>query len=106
MTRFTAEYGQRVRSARAAAGLTQTELGERLNLTRSSVANVEAGRQAATAEQVIQTAEAVGCDPRWLLTGTGRATRIQTVGIPSRIVAGHIAALRSLAERLERAGPP
>lgn len=104
MSRFTSEYGRRVQTARVTAGLTQAELASRLDLTRSSVANVEAGRQAASAEQVIQTAEALGCDPRWLLTGweTSRAT--PAIGVPAKAVTSHVAALRQLANDLEAAG--
>jgi transcriptional regulator with XRE-family HTH domain len=66
---FQAAYGGRVREARTAAGITQTVLAQRLGLTRASVANIEAGRQGASAFSVIVTAGILGCDPHWLLTG-------------------------------------
>jgi transcriptional regulator with XRE-family HTH domain len=69
VSRFTSEYGQRVNLARRSAGLTQTELGDAVGLSRSSVANVEAGRQASTAEQVAQVAETLGFPAGWLLVG-------------------------------------
>lgn len=71
MSRFTSEYGQRLNAARTAADMTQTEFGNAVNLTRSSIANIEGGRQAPSAEQVIQHAQALGIDPHWLLTGRG-----------------------------------
>jgi transcriptional regulator with XRE-family HTH domain len=49
--------GRRVKEARQHAGLTQTELASRLELTRSSVANIEAGRQRVTIHWLIQIAE-------------------------------------------------
>lgn len=101
MSRFTSEYGQRVNAARTTAGVTQTELGERLGMSRSSVANIEAGRQAASAEQVIQTAEALGCDPRWLLTGWEPGRAAPAIGFPVKSVTSHVAALRKLADDLE-----
>lgn len=39
------EIGERVREARAAAGLTQAELGERARLDRTAVAKIEAGHR-------------------------------------------------------------
>jgi transcriptional regulator with XRE-family HTH domain len=43
--RFYLAVGARVREARTAARMTQAQLAEGLGLTRSSVANLEAGRQ-------------------------------------------------------------
>jgi transcriptional regulator with XRE-family HTH domain len=39
------QAGIRVRAAREAAGLTQAQVAKRVGLTRSSLANLEAGRQ-------------------------------------------------------------
>lgn len=71
MTQFTREYGSRVRLSRIAAELTQTELGRLLGLTRSSVANVEAGRQTSSAEQAVRIAVVLNVPVQWLLTGDG-----------------------------------
>lgn len=38
-------FGQRLAEAREACGLTQSELGRRVKLSRASIANIEAGRQ-------------------------------------------------------------
>lgn len=43
--RFYADLGRRVRDARVKLNLTQGQLAAQLGLTRSSVANLEAGRQ-------------------------------------------------------------
>jgi DNA-binding XRE family transcriptional regulator len=40
-----AHVGDKVRSARIAAGVSQDVLAQRVGLTRSSIANIEAGRQ-------------------------------------------------------------
>jgi transcriptional regulator with XRE-family HTH domain len=42
---FYAHMGEKVRSARTAAGISQDVLAQRVGLTRSSIANLEAGRQ-------------------------------------------------------------
>jgi transcriptional regulator with XRE-family HTH domain len=62
-------FGNRVKLARKAAELTQAQLAERLGLTRSSVANIESGRQKATVDKAAMAALALRCDPGWLLTG-------------------------------------
>lgn len=97
------EYGARVKAARIAAGLTQTELSTLLALERSSVANIEAGRQQQTAEQVILTANATGADPRWLLTGWEPERPYRAAGMSLRVVGEHIGALRRLADDLTAA---
>jgi transcriptional regulator with XRE-family HTH domain len=42
---FYARTGEKVRSARMDAGISQDVLAQRIGLTRSSIANLEAGRQ-------------------------------------------------------------
>jgi transcriptional regulator with XRE-family HTH domain len=42
---FYAHTGEKVRSARVGAGISQDVLAQRVGLTRSSIANLEAGRQ-------------------------------------------------------------
>lgn len=108
MSQFTSEFGQRLQRARVAAGLTQTELGDVLSLSRSSIANTEAGRQACYAEQVIEYADALGIDPHWLLTGRGpdQTANLATAAANRALVrrfpelAAH---LRELATDLDRA---
>lgn len=70
---YDAQLGARIADARNAAGLTQTQLGTRMSLTRSSIANIEAGRQRILANAVIRFGETLGIDPRWLLTGDAYA---------------------------------
>src|ERR1700689_1531060 len=54
------EVGRRVRAARRTAGLTQDELAGHLGLGRSSVSNMEAGRQVITAVHLTVLAEVLG----------------------------------------------
>lgn len=67
----TVNYGGRLSDARALAQFTQTQLAEALGLSRSSVSNIEAGRQRSPAQQVAMTAGVLGVDLTWLLTGEG-----------------------------------
>lgn len=101
---YYAEYGSRVREARKAVGITQDELARVLGLTRASVANIEAGRQKQLADQVITTANQLGVDPRWLLTGWsyGPAPKLQPMA-SRRLVDAHVRALRRLADQLNEA---
>ena len=49
--------GSKIKEARQLRGVTQSELAKRLQLTRSSVANIEAGRQRVMIHWVMQIAE-------------------------------------------------
>ncbi len=57
---FLRAFGARVREGRMKVGLTQTELGKKLGLTRSSIANIEAGRQATAAYTLVRIVRLLG----------------------------------------------
>ncbi|WP_328748622.1 helix-turn-helix domain-containing protein [Streptomyces sp. NBC_00285] len=65
--RFYMAVGERVRAARAAARMTQATLAARLGLTRSSVANLEAGRQRIPLHVFAMVADILDVDPGKLL---------------------------------------
>jgi transcriptional regulator with XRE-family HTH domain len=69
MNAFAKGYGSRLRAARTAKQVTQGRLGAELGLAYSSIANVEAGKQGASAEQAVRTAAFLDVDLHWLLTG-------------------------------------
>lgn len=69
-------FGARLKTRRVAAGLTQTEFAEAVDLTRSSIANIEAGRQASTIADVQRYADALAVDPAWLAFGHVTADRL------------------------------
>jgi transcriptional regulator with XRE-family HTH domain len=52
--------GERIRVARGAAGLTQQGLGERVDLSRVTVSNVEGGVYATTIDTLWLIADALG----------------------------------------------
>lgn len=66
--------GARLAQARQDAGLTQAEVGVAAGLCRSSIANIEAGRQQPTPTSVAAVALVVDADPGWLLFGEREGT--------------------------------
>lgn len=72
-TVFAVAFGERVKQAREAAGLTQSQLAKRLGRTRSSISNIEAGRQTPSVEMAARCARLLRCDPGWLLAGPAEA---------------------------------
>src|ERR1700722_5289322 len=61
--------GDKVRSARIAAGLSQALLAEQVGLTRSSVANLEAARQRTSLYHFVLIAHALKTEVSELLPG-------------------------------------
>ncbi len=59
--------GDRIKAERTQAKITQTDLGKRIGLTRSSIANIEAGRQRVMLHWVFQIAEELGINPQKLI---------------------------------------
>jgi transcriptional regulator with XRE-family HTH domain len=55
-------FGARLRGERKHARLTQEDLAERLGLSRTTVVNIERGRQRVALHQLIQMADAIGCE--------------------------------------------
>lgn len=70
MRRFYEEVGRRLRGARAEAGMTQHELATAVNLSRASIANIEAGRQPFPAHMLLVFARALDRSPDTLLPST------------------------------------
>jgi len=66
--RFYADLGQRVQRARTAARVTQQQLAPAAGLTRSSIANVEAGRQRVPTHVLAAMAVALRVDAADLFT--------------------------------------
>jgi transcriptional regulator with XRE-family HTH domain len=64
---FYAEVGRRVRSARDTRGLTQEALATLVSLTRTSITNIEKGRQKLLAHTIVDLATALKVSPATLL---------------------------------------
>lgn len=57
--------GKRVKVGRKQAGLTQAQLGERVGLTQSAIAEIESGRSRDTTK-IVEIANAIGKSTNWL----------------------------------------
>jgi transcriptional regulator with XRE-family HTH domain len=67
---FYIGVGAKVRSARTAAKLSQSMLARRIGFTRSSIANLEAGRQRVALHLFVSIAQALDIEPAKLLPET------------------------------------
>jgi transcriptional regulator with XRE-family HTH domain len=67
---FYAEVGRRVRQARERVGLTQEDLAARVSLSRTSVTNIEKGRQKLLLHTLYGLAAALQVSPVALLPGS------------------------------------
>lgn len=62
-------FGQRVRALRAAAGLTQEELGTAAGLHRTYIGGVERGERNVSLMNILRLADGLQVDPGELVTG-------------------------------------
>jgi len=62
-------FGARIRMIRETLGLTQDELAKKVELVRTSVVNIEAGRQRVLLDDVEKFARGLGMSPKNLLKG-------------------------------------
>ncbi|HEX2859227.1 MAG TPA: helix-turn-helix transcriptional regulator [Alphaproteobacteria bacterium] len=60
-------FGNLIQELRKKIGYSQTQLGERIGLSRTSVTNIEGGRQHVALHQIYQLAEALEVTPDSLL---------------------------------------
>lgn len=66
------EVGARMRLERQARGLTQQNLAERLGVSFQQIQKYERGINRISASVLVKAAEALGCSPALLLTGSER----------------------------------
>ncbi|MFD2420395.1 helix-turn-helix domain-containing protein [Amycolatopsis pigmentata] len=69
MDHFYEQFGARIRRVRQQAGINQEELGHRVGLNRSSISNVEKGRQRVPLHMIMEFAEALDVPAATLLPG-------------------------------------
>lgn len=67
---FYAELGRRIGDARRGLGLRQEDLARRLGVSRSSVANIEAGRQVVSSHMLFEMDQLLALDFEGLKTDT------------------------------------
>lgn len=76
-----APLGKRVRLLRERASLTQDELARGVGLTRTSVTNIEGGRQKVLLHTLYDIAEALGVPPEALLPTVSEEPTEEIVGL-------------------------
>jgi transcriptional regulator with XRE-family HTH domain len=82
MDDFYPEFGRRVRLARRRAHLSQAALGRLTGMNRTSITNIEAGRQRIPLHLLITFATALDVEPMELLPG-GPPPGLRLEGIPN-----------------------
>jgi len=75
--------GRRVQQVRQQQQVTQAELGDAVGLTRSSIANIEAGRQHAATHVMLLIAHSLRVPVTELLPGGSALDDLATVAAPS-----------------------
>jgi transcriptional regulator with XRE-family HTH domain len=68
------EVGQRIRVRRLLIDISQTELAQSVKLTRTSISNIENGRQHLPLHTLYRVAGALGCHPIDLLPNPSELT--------------------------------
>lgn len=64
---LTAAFGERLREIRKNDGMSQDALGRRAGLSRTSITNIEQGRQHVSLDVLYRLADALGLEPSQLL---------------------------------------
>lgn len=87
--------GQRIRAVRRRARVSQGDLAKHIGLSRSSLANIEAGRQSAQLHWILRIADTLKVAPAQLLPepGTGVSGEVMRLGDPELAVMTAIVAL-------------
>jgi uncharacterized protein len=98
------DLGRRVAAARERAGVTQEELARHLDLDRTAVAKIEAGRRRVSALELAGVADALGYPMEWFIRGGGPGTmaelksrRRQILAIARKHGAGNVRVFGSVA---------
>lgn len=66
---FYVDLGRRIAEVRTARGMSQHDLAVRIGLTRTGISNVETGRRAVLAHNLVRYASVLAVEPLWLLVG-------------------------------------
>jgi transcriptional regulator with XRE-family HTH domain len=82
--------GERLKIARKAAGLTQEELGEVINVKKSQISNIENGTSELTKSNAIVLCGELGVPLDWLLLGVGPAPEAKNKSQQHNQVVGNI----------------
>jgi transcriptional regulator with XRE-family HTH domain len=84
--RLYTEFGKSLRRHRQARSLTQEQLGAQIGLSRTSIVNIEGGRQHVLLHQIMALARALGLSARDLLPSQSprdAGSQLEPVDLPS-----------------------
>lgn len=71
------QIGREIKRARELHGLTQSELADRVGVTRTSISNLESGRQRVPIDTLFSICDVLGTEPRDILPTVEEARRMQ-----------------------------
>ena len=80
-----ADFGARIRDRRSHLGLSQDAVARQIELSRTSIANIEAGRQAVMLHQVIDIARALDVEARTLLPEDDRHPQLDAEALAANL---------------------
>ena len=60
------KFGARIKEARTKAKITQTDLGKMIKVKRSSIANIESGKQNTTLDKIAEICRLLNVEPNYL----------------------------------------
>ena len=72
------EFGKRLKAARKTKGMTQTDLGKVVNVTKGTVSSWETGVRCPSVETLIQLADLFSCSIDYLVGRDGRGSGERT----------------------------
>lgn len=61
--------GARLRRTRRALDITQVELAERIGVAHATIVRIERGQTKPSTDTLFKLADALGVDPKWILSG-------------------------------------
>lgn len=80
-----ASLGATIRSKRDSAGMSQDVLASKVGLSRTSVTNIERGRQSVLVHQLYLFAEALGVEPAALLPDAPKRERLRAEPVSAEV---------------------
>lgn len=80
------ELGKKIRNRRIRRDYTQDELSKRVQISRTSLTNMERGRQRILVEQLYRIAKALEVEPAELLPTARELARANSDSAPSEVV--------------------
>ena len=92
-----ANFGALLRGCRSRSGLTQAELAEKVKISRTSVTNIECGRQQVVLHQLLDFADALGVEPSELIPETNSNVPVDLI---DRLAQGKGASATRWAEQI------